>query len=217
VISASASLAELAAHGSSELGPYLGRPRAPQSALEWLGIAVARLPDLAARARMRDQINPRKVRVAHLHEPLVDALTEGIASAAALGSRALECHLEKHPASADDASPHEDVEAYAALLVDAHRSAPRRAEFLIGGYSSFLGGAIEAAGALADAELAAARSRRWERSDHDAVVRQRAGQVYQALVNALGGLLAYARLIAEETSAKTAVAPGQSPSSSAVS
>jgi hypothetical protein len=202
VISASSSLADLAAHGSAELSPYLGRPRPPQSTLEWLGIAVARLPDLAGRARMRDQINPRRVRAAHLHEPLVDALTEGIAGAAALGARALQCHLEAHPASADGASPEDDVESYATLLVDAHRSAPRRAEFLIGGYSSFLGGAIEAAGALADAELAAARKRRWERSEPEAAVAQRADQVYSALVNALGGLLAYARLIVEDTPAR---------------
>ena len=198
MITASASLADLAAHGESELQPYLGRPRPPQSALEWLGIAVARLPDLGARARMSDQINPRKARAAHLHEPLVEALTDAIASAAALGSRALACHLEKHPTSRESGSSDGDVEDYAALLVDAHRSAPRRAEFLIGGYSSFLGGAIEAAGALADAELAAARKRRWDRTDPDALVRQRATQVYQALVNALGGLLAYARLVAED-------------------
>jgi hypothetical protein len=198
VITVSASLADLAAHGSNELSPYLGRPRPPQSTLEWLGIAVARLPDLAGRARMSDQINPRRVRAAHLHEPLVDALTDGIAAAAALGARALECHLERHATSPEGASPDDDVETYAGLLVDAHRSAPRRAEFLIGGYSSFLGGAIEAAGALADAELATARKRRWERSDPEAVVGQRAGQVYSALVNALGGLLAYARLIAED-------------------
>jgi hypothetical protein len=198
VITTSASLADLAAHGEHELQPYLGRPRPPHSALEWLGIAVARLPDLSARARTSDQINPRRTRAAHLHEPLVDALTDGIASAAALAARALDCHLEKHAGSPENSRPEQDVEAYAALLVEAHRSAPRRAEFLIGGYSSFLGGAIEAAGALADAELAAARRRRWERSDPDALVRQRAIQVYQALVNALGGLLAYARLIAED-------------------
>jgi hypothetical protein len=145
-----------------------------------------------------DQINPRKARAAHLHEPLLDALTDGIASAMALGARALECHLEKHAASSEGGDPDDDVEAYAVLLVDAHRSAPRRAEFLIGGYSSFLGGAIEAAGALAEAELSAAGKRRWERADHEALVRHRASQVYGAIVNALGGLLAYARLIAED-------------------
>jgi hypothetical protein len=199
VITDPASLADLAARGAAELSPYLGRPRPPESALEWLGIAVARLPELAARARMSDQINRRQTRAAHLHEPLVDALGEGIAGATALGARALACHLERYPASAEGTSPDDDVEAYAKLLVNAHRSAPRRAEFLIGGYSSFLGGAIEAAGALADAELAATRKRRWDRSDPERVAAQRAAQVYSAIVNALGGLLAYARLTAEDS------------------
>jgi hypothetical protein len=202
VITASASLADLAAHGSSELSPYLGRQRPPQCTVEWLGIAVARLPDLAARARTSDQINRRQTRAAHLHEPLLDALTEGIAGAAALASRALDCHLDRHNARSEGGTTEDDVESYASLLVNAHRSAKRRAEFLIAGYASFLGGAIEAAGALAEAELAAARKRRWERSDAEALVDQRASQVYSALVNALGGLLAYARLSAEDAAAQ---------------
>jgi hypothetical protein len=198
VITASASLADLAAHGSRELGPYLGRQRPPQAAIEWLGIAVARLPDLAARARVSDQINPRKTSAAHLREQLLDALTEAIGGAAALTARALDCHLEHYPASGEGNAREDDVETYAALLTDAHRTAPRRAEFLIGGYASFLGGAIEAAGALTEAEVAAARKRRWDRGDSERLVAQRTSQVYSALVNALGGLLAYARLIAED-------------------
>jgi hypothetical protein len=198
VITASASLADLAAHGSAELSPYLGRPRPPQSPLEWLGIAVARLPDLAALARTGDQINRRQSFATHLHEPLLDALTHGIAGAAAFLVLALECHLEHHPASAESGDPADDVDGYATLLVNAHRSASRRAEFLIAGYASFLGGAIEAAGALAEAEIGAARRRRWDRSDPERLVGQHAGQVYSALVNALGGLLAYARLTAED-------------------
>jgi hypothetical protein len=82
--------------------------------------------------------------------------------------------------------------------VNAHRSATRRAEFLIGGYASFLAGAIEAGGALGEAELQLARARRWDRADPERLVAQRASQVYGALVNALGGLLAYARLTAED-------------------
>ena len=198
MITASASLADLAAHGSRELGPYLGRPRPPHTALEWLGIAVTRLPDLAARARTGDEVNRRQLRAAHLRASLVDALTDGIAGAAALALQALRCHLERHESSADGGRLEDDVEEYAALLANAHRSAPRRSEFLIGGYASFLGGAIEAAGALADAELALAGRRRWDRSDPDRLVGQRANQVYSALVNALGGLLAYARLTAED-------------------
>jgi hypothetical protein len=202
VITASASLAELAAHGSGELSPYLGRPRPPETTLEWLGIAVARLPDLAQRARTTDEINPRQIRSAHLHAPLFAALTDAIAGEAALVARGLDCHLERHEASADGGRPEHDVEAYAALLVNAHRSASRRAEFLIGGYASFLGGAIEAAGALAEAEIAAVRKRRWDRSDPERLVGQRASQVYSALVNALGGLLANARLTTQDGGAR---------------
>lgn len=197
MITASASLADVAAHGASELAPYLGRPRPPDTTLEWLGIAVTRLPDLAAKARTRDQVvTPLRPRVTQLHAPLVDALATEIAGAAALANTALDCHIKRHHA---DHSKDDDVEAYAALLVTAHRSATRRAEFLIGGYASFLGGAIEAAGALAESELATARKRRWDRSDHERLVRVRAEQVYSALVNALGGLLAYARLTAEDS------------------
>jgi hypothetical protein len=198
VLTGSVSLAELARHGSRELAPYLGRPRPPETALEWLGIAVGRLPDVAERARTADQIAWQRRRGSELHAPLIDSLTAAIAGAAALCDRALDCHLQRHAASAEGRAPQDDVEAYAELLVTAHRSAPRRAEFLIGGYASFLAGAIEAAGALAEAEIAVARTRRWERSDPARLVTQRAGQVYSALVNALGGLLAYARLTVED-------------------
>jgi hypothetical protein len=198
VITASASLADLAAHGSAELRPYLGRPRPPETTVEWLGIAVGKLPELSTRARTADEIQNRGGRTPHLHAPLVDALTDSIAGAAALGRRALDAHLSRHAESAESARLEDDVEAYAGLLVNAHRSATRRAEFLIGGYASFLAGAIEAAGSLADAELALARARRWDRSDPERLVAQRASQVYSALVNALGGLLAYARLTAED-------------------
>jgi hypothetical protein len=199
VITASASLAELAAHGNRELAPYLGRPRPPETALEWLGIAVTRLPDLAAHARMNDQINRRLART-HLHAPLLAALTNAIATATAMVAEALECHLARHPASAEGVRMGDDVETYAALLVNAHGGAIRRAEVLIGGYASFLGGAIEAAGALAEAELAVDRRRRWDRSEPERLMGQRASQVHSALVNALGGLLAYARLTAEDSS-----------------
>jgi hypothetical protein len=199
VIIVSASLAELAAYGSRQLAPYLGRQRPMETALEWLGVAVSRVPDLAERARTADELRVRHRRPSPLHAPLVDALGEGIAGAAALGTRALVCHLMRHPGSSEGARMEDDVESYASLLASAHRSAPRRAEFLIGGYAAFLGGAIEAAGALGEAELALARSRRWDREAPEQLVAQRASQVYSALVNALGGLLAYARLTAEDS------------------
>jgi hypothetical protein len=198
VITASASLADLAAHGSRELAPYLGRPRPPETCLEWLGIAVARQTDVAQRARTGDQINRRQTQSAHLHQQLLGELLDAIAAGATLLERALDAHMHRYPGSADGGRPDDDVEVYAALLVKAHRDATRRAEFLLGGYMSFLGGAIEAAGALAEAELGTARKRRWERFDPERLVTQRAAQVYSALVNALGGLLAYARLTAED-------------------
>jgi hypothetical protein len=201
VITAPASLADLASHGAPALAPYIGRQRPPETPLEWLGIAVTRLPDLAARARTRDEvISPLRPRVAELHGPLVDALAAEIAAVAALTNRALDCHLGRH---AVETRREDDVEGYAALLVDAHRGATRRAEFLLGGSASFLGGAIEAAGALAEAELTAARSRRWDRAAPERLVKERAEQVYSALVNALGGLLAYARLTAEDAVRRT--------------
>jgi hypothetical protein len=199
VISTSASLADLAAHGSDVLQPYLGRPHPPETTLEWLGIAVGRLPELAAHARTADQIHDRHRNTPDLYAPLIEALTDAIADGAALGGRALDCHLARHPASAEGTGPEDDAEDYAALLVEAHRSARRRAEFLIGGYASFLAGAIEAAGALAEAELGLARARRWDRADPERLVAQRANQVYSALVNALGGLVAYARLTVEDS------------------
>jgi hypothetical protein len=201
VITASASLADLAANGSSELAPYLGRSRPPETCVEWLGIAVTRQIDLAERARTSDQINRRQTHAAHLHDQLFTALIDAIAAAATLLDRGLAAHMERYPSCADGARVDDDVETYAALLVDAHRSANRRAEFLIGGYTSFLGGAIEAAGALAEAELATARRRRWERAAPERLVERHAMQVYSALVNALGGLLAYARLTAEDRGA----------------
>jgi hypothetical protein len=79
----------------------------------------------------------------------------------------------------------------------AQRSAPRRSEMMVGAYASFIGGAIEAGGALADAELEQLGARRWDRVDHARVTGLRAEQFYVALTNALGGLLAYARLLDE--------------------
>jgi hypothetical protein len=109
VITASASLAELAAHGAPELQPYLGRPRPPETALEWLGIAVGKLPDLSTRARTADEIQNRGERTPQLHAPLLEALTDGIAGAAALGRRALDAHLERHPVSLEGSLLEDDV------------------------------------------------------------------------------------------------------------
>ena len=198
MLAASVSLKELAQHGAGVLEHYRDRERAPETAVEWLGLAVGRLPQLSATARTIDEIPWRTLSSGStLHAPLVDALERELAEAAALLQAALDEHLQLHPEGAAGSDPGEDADTYAAMLVQAHRDTPRRAEFLVGGFTAFLSGAIEVAGYLNDAELAAARARRWDRGDYQRTVAVRAGQLYEAIVNALGGLLAYARLTAE--------------------
>ena len=194
MLASSVSLTELARHGAGALEHYRSREHPPGSALEWLGLAVGRLPDLSARARTADEIAWRSFeRAPQLHTPLLESLEEEIAAAAALVEAALDEHLRAHPQPRGEVAA--DADGYARMVAGAHHAAPRRAEFLVGGYTAFLSGAIEAGGALAEAE-AAAGGRRWPRGDHEGAVALRAGQVYDALVNALGGLLAYARLTA---------------------
>jgi hypothetical protein len=102
--------------------------------------------------------------------------------------------LERHP-GCDSGG----IEDYADLVEAGQRSAARRSAMMIGAYASFLGAAIETAGSLADAELGIASARRWDRADHASVAETRAGQLSAALNNTLGGLLAYARLLAEDS------------------
>ena len=66
------------------------------------------------------------------------------------------------------------------------------------GHAAFIGAAVEAAGALGQSELELAGPRRWERGETEAVVKIHAGQLHAAISNAIGGLLAYARLVAED-------------------
>jgi hypothetical protein len=192
------SVADLALRGSDQLAHYRERERPPATPLEWLGIAVAYLPELSARARTADEVHwHSRTQSVKLRAPLLEALADALAVATATVEEARHRLLERHPAAAasDDAA-----EPYAELLEGAHRSAPRRAEMMIGGYASFLGGAVETAGCLAEAELAIACARRWDRIDHERLVEVRAAQLHTALSNALGGLLAYARLVAEDSS-----------------
>jgi hypothetical protein len=118
-----------------------------------------------------------------------------LGTAAAMVERSREALVERFPECEEaDGGP----EGYAELLETALRSAPRRAEMMISGHTAFLAGAIEAAGALNEAELAIARARRWERIDPGRTVELRSMQLHGALTNILGGLLAYAHLIAED-------------------
>jgi len=192
------SLDELALLGADEIAHYVERERPPSTPLEWLGIAVTHLPELAARARTADELQLRsRTQSIALRGSLIEAVIDALATAVALLSQARDRLVERHPDSALGDSPPED---YADLLEAAHRSTPRHAEMVIAGYAAFLGGAVEAAGGLAAGELAMAQARRWERVDQESFVEVRAAQLHAAISNALGGLLAYARLVTEEAS-----------------
>jgi hypothetical protein len=195
VTSSSLSLAELVRRGSGDIAHYRGRARPPASPLEWLGIAVAHLPELTASARTADDLSGRsRPGGGALRAQLLESLADHLGSAAATIEQARVLLSERHP----DSDPGESAEDYSELVEAAQRNAMRRSEMMIGAYASFLGGAIEAAGGLADAELAIAQARRWERDDPERKAQVRAGQLHEALVNALGGLLAYARLVAAD-------------------
>ena len=78
------SLADLAGHGQAELAHYLERDRPPGTPLEWLGIAVAHLPELSASARTADDLHPRvRSHTDHLRAPLLDALLAELGTATA--------------------------------------------------------------------------------------------------------------------------------------
>jgi hypothetical protein len=190
------SIVDLTRLGAGDIAHLLERTHPPATTLEWLGIAVGRLPELTARARTAEDLHAhsRSQRV-ELRRSLLDALMGALGGASAAIEQARARLLERHPDSEGDGS---GADVYAELLEAAHRSAPRHAEMMIGGYAAFLGAAVETAGALAEAELATARAGRWERVDHETLVSLRAAQLHSALSNALGGLLAYARLVADD-------------------
>jgi DNA-binding transcriptional MocR family regulator len=195
VTSSSLSLAELVKRGTAEIAHYRGRAHPPASPLEWLGIAVAQLPELTASARTADDVSGRsRPAAAATRAPLLDALADHLGCAAATIEQARKVLAERHPGS----DPGDRPEEYSELIEMSQRDALRRSEMMIGAYASFLGGAVEAAGGLADAELGIALARRWDREDHQTAAQVRAGQLHAALVNALGGLLAYARLLAAD-------------------
>lgn len=190
------SLADLTRLGEPHLAHYFEREHPPQSALEWLGIAVAHLPELSARARTADDVHGwSRTQTVSVRAPLLEALLRELGTAAAMADQARQALMERYP---DCGEPDSGPEDYAELIEAAHRSAPRRAEMMIGGHTAFLAGAIEAAGSLGEAELAIARARRWERIDPARTVEVRSTQLCGALTNVLGGLLAYAHLIAED-------------------
>jgi hypothetical protein len=186
------SLAELLERGARDIEHYRGRAQPPASPLEWLGIAVAHMPELTACARTADDVSGRsRPAPPEVRAPLLDSLARELGAAAATIDQALKRLLERHP----ECDSGERPEEYSELIEIAQRPATRRSEMMIGAYAAFIGGAVEAAGGLADEELAVAHPRRWDRTDHEPIVETRAGQLHAALTNALGGLLAYARLL----------------------
>jgi hypothetical protein len=195
VTSHSPSLAELIGRGADDLAHFLERDRPPQSPLEWLGIAVSRIPALTATARTADDVSGRtRPAPPGVRAPLLDALARELGAAAALIEQARERLVAQHP-GCDSGG----IEEYAEIVAAGQRSSPRRSEMMIGAYASFLGTAVETAGSLAEAEIGMASARRWDRADHASVAETRAGQLSAALNNTLGGLLAYARLLTEDS------------------
>ncbi len=195
------SLRALVDQGASAIDEQRPPSRRPTGPLGWIGSAVAALPELEARARTADEIgwSARAAASVFLYAPLLDGVLAAIADAAVKLAEALAAHLGRDPLS--DQALVDDVEEYAALLFAAHRTAPRRSEFLVGGYVSFVAGAIETAGALADARLEAAQG-----AGSTAVVEGHSASLTSTLANALGGLLAYAELIAADRERLTATA-----------
>lgn len=189
----SLTLAQLTERGAGEISHHRGRARPPASPLEWLGIAVSHLPELTAAAHTGDALAHARPASAGIRGQLMAALARELGAAAATVEQARRLLVERYPACDDGETP----ESYSDLVEIAQRSAPRRSEMMVGAYASFIGGAIEAAGALADAEMNHLGARRWDRTDHERVIELRAEQFYVALTNALGGLLAYARLLDE--------------------
>lgn len=179
--------------GAGALARQRDREHPPLTPLEWVGVAVGDLPELTARARTADSVHVHsRTQSVDLRTPLLEALVRALGDAAAIAEAARTSLVARYPDSAGD----DDPEGYADLLEAAHATTPKHAEVMIGAYASFVGAAIEAAACLSEAELGVARARRWERDDHERDAAVRAGQVHSALSNALGGLLAYARLVA---------------------
>jgi hypothetical protein len=195
VTPSSLTLSELTGRGAGDIAHYRGRARPPANPLEWLGIAVAHLPELTASAHTADAVAPRtNPATAGIRAQLLAALARELGAAAATIDEARRRLTERHPDCDEDDTP----EDYSGLVEAAQRSAPRRSEMMIAAYASFLGGAIEAAGGLADAERGMLQAARWDRTDYERMAAIRAGQLHAALTNALGGLLAYARLLEED-------------------
>lgn len=168
--------------------------RPPESPMEWLGLAVGELPFLSSAARLVDDLNwhslaPNKV---EMHVRIIDGFSRQLAAAAVLVHRSLTAYLKRQPAMGTLGEALVDVDILSHTLVEDHPLLSRRAELLLGGYSSGLAAAVQAAGQLADAELAAVAGEPGPDPELIAAV------AYDALSRALATLLGHARLNARD-------------------
>ena len=173
------SLSELVLRGEHD-----ERPRAPADhdlagTLEWLGLAVGELPYVLSSARTVDDINYRShaPNAARMHVGLIDALSQHLASSAALLHHALIAHHRDHPELGDAEIVLTDVDFLSHALVEDHPPLWRRFELLEGGYVTALAAAVQASGMRGD---------------------QGPAMVDDALTRALATLLGHARLNARD-------------------
>jgi hypothetical protein len=172
------SLAELVDRGEHDDHPHAPRDHASAGPLQWLGLAVGELPFLASSVRTVDDLNwssraPNGMRV---NLRFVDALSQQIASSAALVHRALVALMARHPDVGDPVAAIADVELLSQALVEDHPPLSRRADLLMGSYATALAAAVQASecqGGSADI-------------------------VADALIRALATLLGHARLNARD-------------------
>jgi len=190
----SLSLTDLVDLGEKEKRLHAPQSRPPESPLEWLGLAVGELPFLSSAARLVDDLNWHSLapNAVEMHVRIIDSLSRQLAAAAVLLNRALGAYLKRQPAMGTHAEAFADVDVLSQALVEDHPLLSRRAELLLGAYSSALGGAIQSAGQLADAELAMVAG---ESGPDPELI---ASVTYDGLTRALATLLGHARLNARD-------------------
>jgi hypothetical protein len=190
----SLSLTELVTMGEHEQRLHAPQSRPPESPLEWLGLAVGELPFLSSAARLVDDLNWHSLapNAVEMHVRIIDSLSRQLAAGAVLLHSSLTAYLGRQPAMGTLEDALGDVDILSHALLEDHPFLSRRAELLLGGYSSALAAAIQAAGQLADAELAAVAGDPGPDPELVAAV------AYDAITRALATLLGHARLNARD-------------------
>lgn len=188
------SLNDLVDLGEQEERLHAPQSRPPESPLEWLGLAVGELPFLSSAARLVDDLNWHSLapNAVEMHVRIIDSLSRQLAAAAVLLNRALGSYLKRQPAMGTHAEAFDDVDVLSHALVEDHPLLSRRAELLLGAYTSALAAAIQSAGQLGDAELAVVAGDRGPDPELIASV------TYDAITRALATLLGHARLNARD-------------------